>query len=56
MTQGDIISPTIFNIVVDAVLYAWEKEINDNNTTSIFYADDGQLASYQPDNLQKVLI
>jgi hypothetical protein len=53
-TQGDIVSPTIFNIVVDAIVRAWyhSKASNDpdpqrdsvwSEPASIFYADDGNL-------------
>jgi hypothetical protein len=48
-TQGDIVSPTIFNIVVDDVVRAWyhsnsnPQERDDtslwNNPAAIFYAD-----------------
>ena len=42
--QGDIISPTIFNIVIDAIVRDCYDKINlmkDENTTIQFYADDG---------------
>ena len=49
--QGDIVSPTIFNIIIDSVvrqtLYESMEDDNNNtnNTTTIqFYADDGVLA------------
>jgi hypothetical protein len=55
-TQGDIASPTIFNIVVDAVVREWHhqprsKGLNDIVRT-IFYADDGHIYSINADALQ----
>jgi hypothetical protein len=56
-TQGDIVSPTIFNIVVDAVVRAWyhsntqaHSNLHGEQTLwnipeAIFYADDGNLYS-----------
>jgi hypothetical protein len=56
-TQGDIVSPTIFNIVVDAVVRAWyhsttptKNNLRGEQTLwsipeAIFYADDGNLYS-----------
>jgi hypothetical protein len=65
VTQGDIPSPTIFNIVVDCVIRAWELEISDGHSlidesvrslvAAIFYADDGIIASYQPELAQDSL-
>jgi hypothetical protein len=65
MTQGDIPSPTIFNIVCDAIIRAWKVGVTDGHITSsggvgatqeeiaaMLYADDGLLASNQPDILQ----
>jgi hypothetical protein len=54
-TQGDIVSPTIFNIVVDAIVRAWyhsnamnnphprQRETVWTDLASIFYADDGNI-------------
>jgi len=55
VTQGDIISPTIFNIVIDCVLHHWYQSMQDNNhttTTLRFYADDGLLAGPNAISLQ----
>jgi hypothetical protein len=56
-TQGDIVSPTIFNIVVDAVVRAWHHEMDiqgfSNHVRAIFYADDGLLYSTDADKLQQ---
>ncbi len=55
VTQGDIISPTIFNIVIDCVLHHWYRSMQDNNyptTTLRFYADDGLLAGDNAVSLQ----
>jgi hypothetical protein len=64
VTQGDIPSPTIFNIVCDAIIRAWKVGVTDGHITSSYgggaineeiavmlYADDGLLASDQPDIL-----
>ena len=65
MTQGDIISPIIFNIMIDATTCAWaarmEQEVNQNNREDladlllIFYADDGHLASPNAELLQQAI-
>jgi hypothetical protein len=42
--QGDIVSPTIFNIIMDAIIRNCEqklKEISDEDIMLQFYADDG---------------
>jgi hypothetical protein len=56
-TQGDIISPTIFNIVVDAVVRTWfhrlETEGLAEKVQVIFNADDGYLYSHNADALQR---
>jgi hypothetical protein len=40
--QGDIISPTIFNIVIDAIIRDCEEKMKDKGILTIqFYADDG---------------
>jgi hypothetical protein len=60
--QGDVVSPIIFNIVVDAVVREWEKHslALDNNqleptVTAKFYADDGLLASHDAKRVQQGL-
>jgi exonuclease III len=65
VTQGDIPSPTIFNIVCDAIIRAWKVGVTYGHITSsdgegaineeitaMLYANDGLLASNQPDILQ----
>jgi hypothetical protein len=66
VTQGDIPSPTILNVVCDAIIIAWKVlGVADGHITSydgwgaiseeiadMMYADDGLLASNQPDILQ----
>ena len=59
-TQGDPLSPTIFNVVVDAVVINWVKVILDGaedrgdrvqegrNQTALFYVDDGMVSSSDP--------
>jgi hypothetical protein len=65
VTQGDIPSPTIFNMIVDTVVRYWVSEILEDEDTAIdggagwleisalFYADDGFLSSHNADKLQK---
>ena len=64
MTQFDPLSPTIFNMVVDAVVRHWvtgviagaeergELEKEGRNQADIFYADNVMVASYDPRWLQ----
>ncbi len=55
VTQGDIISPMIFNIVIDCILHHWYQSMQDHNhltTTLHFYADDGLLAGANAVSLQ----
>ena len=64
MTQGDPLSPTIFNVVMDAVVSHWvtlaveeeekrgEKGQDGRHQTALFYADDGMVASSDPHWLQ----
>ena len=56
VTQGDPLSPTIFNVVVDAVVQHWvqvmgegveeqgERGKEDRHHNDLFYADDGIVA------------
>jgi hypothetical protein len=57
MTQGDIVSPTIFNVVVDAMVRAWYNKLEEEGLSdivqAIFYADDGHLYSTNADALQQ---
>jgi hypothetical protein len=56
--QGDIVSPTIFNIVVDAVVRAWYHKLEIDGISdavqAIFYANNGHLYSNNADALQRV--
>ena len=64
VTQGDPLSPTIFNVVVDAVVCHWvmlaveEAEMRGDrgregrHQAALFYADDGIVASVDPCWLQ----
>ena len=66
MTQGNPLSPTIFNLVVDAVVRHWvtltvteaetkgERGREGRHQTALFYADDGMIASSDPQCLQWV--
>ena len=57
MTQGEPLSPTIFNVVVDAVVRHWVKMVLDEvdkrrergnkgrHQAALFYADDDMVAS-----------
>jgi Reverse transcriptase (RNA-dependent DNA polymerase) len=54
--QGDIISPTIFNIVVDAVIQEWERQLPpQEHTILLFYPDDGLIATHDPIYTQSIL-
>ena len=60
VTQGDPLSPTIFNVVVDSVVRHWvtlavedaekrgERGKEGSHQASLFYADDGMVALYDP--------
>ena len=64
VTQGDPLSPTIFNVVVDAVVRHWvtiavteaetrrERGQEGRHQAALFYADDGMLASSDSQWLQ----
>ena len=57
MTQGDPLSPTIFNVVVDALVQHWVEEMVEGggrqggrgregrNQNSLFYSNDGMIVS-----------
>ena len=51
-TQGDIDSPIIFNIIVDAVLRTWKVQNPTSETRCCFYADDGLLEGNDPVEIQ----
>ena len=64
VTQGDPLSPTIFNVVVYAVVYHWvtllvteaetrgESGREGRHQSALFYADDGMVALSDPQWLQ----
>ena len=64
VTQGDPMSPTIFNVVVDAVVRNWVQRIMEEeeargetgregrHQAALFYADDGMVVSSDPAWLQ----
>ena len=54
-TQGDIDSPIIFNIIVDAVLRTWKMQNPNSKTRCCFYADDGLLEGSDPIEIQSDL-
>ena len=54
--QGDVLSPIIFNIVIDCVLREWYHQMGkDVDLISIFYADDGRLAGFKAVSIQQGL-
>ena len=64
VTQGNPLSPTIFNVVVDVVVCHWvtlaveeaekkgERGREGRHQAALFYADDGMVASSDPRWLQ----
>ena len=63
MTQGDPLSPTLFNVVVDAVVWHWleglqkdkdekEAEGGEGHFSAVYYADDGMVGATDPQWLQ----
>ena len=61
VTQGDPLSPTIFNVVVDAVVRHWvngtveargETGREGRHQAALFYADDSMVVSSNPAWLQ----
>ena len=67
ITQGDIISPTIFNIVVDAVVCYWLSQVDGEGSKitglgqtvtkklTIFYVDDGLVVARDHEWLQHAI-
>jgi hypothetical protein len=61
--QGDIISPTLFNIIVNTVVQEWKAKTEHaadeatirQSVEGLFYADDGLLASEDPNEAQGAL-
>ena len=64
VTQGETLSPTLFNVVVDVVVRHWvtlamdkaekrgERGDEDRHQAALFYADNGMMASSDPRWLQ----
>ena len=62
VTQGDPLSPTIFNVVVDVVVRHWLEGLQNANYekgatggehfSAVFYADDGMVGASDPAWLQ----
>ena len=52
VTQGDIDSPIIFNILVDAVVRKFREDPTNKGSPSVFYADDGRIENEDPRKLQ----
>jgi Reverse transcriptase (RNA-dependent DNA polymerase) len=55
VTQGDPLSPFIFNIAVDAVVRELRARFPLGDLFMLFYADNGWLASYWPEVLQQAV-
>lgn len=68
ITQGDLVLPTIFNIVVDAIICYWLLTISPDDSQALagmqwtvkdnqvfFYADDGLIASCSHEFLHSVI-
>jgi hypothetical protein len=68
MTQGGPLSPKLFNILIDAVVREWLRQLRDGGIVdpeeldllmaaffAIFYVDDAYLAARDPDFLQVAL-
>ena len=65
--QGDLLSPTIFNMVVGVVIHQWTTVVDGEDTgpkgfgrasqnmAALFYAHHGILASPRPDRLLEAL-
>ena len=53
VTQGDVDSPTIFNLIIDAVLRKIKRDINFGKSTMSFYADDGLVENSDSESLQR---
>ena len=57
ITQGDVISPSILNIVVDVIIREWHHQMDHGSigppiTKAIFCANDGNLHGPNPAHLQ----
>ena len=51
-TQGDIDSPVIFNLIVDAVIRSAKEKGEHWGSILCFYADDGLVENVDPEKLQ----
>ena len=66
VTQGDPLSPTIFNVVLDAIICRWVTVVMPTEAgtgglgltiidmAEYLYANDGLMSSTQPERLQRV--
>ena len=54
-TQGDIDSPIIFNLIIDAVIRSWKKDETYDGSRACFYADDGLIEHINAESLQQDL-
>lgn len=52
VTQGDPLSPIIFNVVVDAVVRCFRANLALGSVSCIFYADDGWVAGHSQELVQ----
>lgn len=57
VTQGDCVSPTLFNLIVDTVVQIIAKDIRETegqeiHSMSVFYADDGMIGGTDPWRVQ----
>lgn len=54
--QGNFISKDLFNFVVDCVVCEWLCQLTTKNLSTLldllFYADDGHLSGFNPDDVQ----
>jgi Reverse transcriptase (RNA-dependent DNA polymerase) len=55
VTQGDPLSPILFNIVVDAVIRETKRIQGPINSNNIFYADDGLITGNTLQDIQQYL-
>jgi Reverse transcriptase (RNA-dependent DNA polymerase) len=55
VTQGDPLSPILFNIIINAVVRATKQQTLHLDGNIIFYADDGLIASNSLENIQQYL-
>ena len=55
ITQGNVDSPIIFNLIIDAVLRRLYGELGEASAEGSFYSDDGLLESVDPQVLQQYL-